>query len=105
MAIEDVPLNDPIFSSQFVITRKIQVPRYPFWVASGGQTSERGAETAEPHFRGIRDAHGRLMVVMTHNTDVADSWEREGEQPEYFLKFSVDGYALGVNVLLYAQSH
>lgn len=105
MAIEDVPLSDPIYSSQFVITRKIQVPRYPFWVASGGQTSERGTETREPHFRGIRDDHGRLMVVMTHNTDIADSWEREGEQPEYFLKFSVDGYALGVNVLLYAQSH
>ncbi len=103
--IEDVPLSDPIFSSQFVITRMIQVPRYPFWVFSGGQTSERGAETREPHFRGIRDDHGRLMVVMTHNTDIADSWEREGEQPEYFLKFSVDGYALGVNVLLYAQSH
>ncbi|MEQ1758028.1 MAG: DUF4159 domain-containing protein [Vicinamibacterales bacterium] len=105
MPIEDVPLSDPIFSSQFVVTKVIQVPRYPFWVASGGQTSERGAETREPHFRGIRDDHGRLMVVMTHNTDVADSWEREGEQPEYFLKFSVDGYALGVNVLLYAQSH
>ena len=105
MPIEDVPLNDPIFSSQFVITKKIQVPRYPFWVSSGGQTSERGDETREPHFRGIRDDHGRLMVVMTHNTDIADSWEREGEQPEYFLRFSVDGYALGVNVLLYAQSH
>jgi hypothetical protein len=42
---------------------------------------------------------------MAHNTDIADSWEREGEQPEYFLRFSVDGYALGVNVLLYAQSY
>jgi hypothetical protein len=105
MPIEDIPLSDPIFSSQFVVTKMIQVPRYPFWVASGGQTSERGYETDEPHFRGIRDDHGRLIVVMSHNSDVADSWEREGEQPEYFLKFSVDGYALGVNVLLYAQSH
>ena len=45
------------------------------------------------------------MVVMTHNTDVADSWEREGEEPEYFQKFSIDGYALGVDVLLYALTH
>lgn len=105
VTIEDIPLSDPIFTSQFEVKTIIQVPRYPFWVASGGQTSERGAETRVPHFRGMRDDHGRIMVVMTHNTDIADSWEREGEQPEYFIKFSVDGYALGVNVLLYAQSH
>jgi hypothetical protein len=42
---------------------------------------------------------------MTHNTDIADSWEREAEEPAYFMKFSIDGYALGVNVLLYAQTH
>ena len=23
----------------------------------------------------------RLMVLMTHNTDIADTWEREGEGP------------------------
>ena len=43
------------------------------------QTSERGSDSAEVHFRGIEDAHGRLMVIMSHNTDIADSWEREGE--------------------------
>jgi hypothetical protein len=43
--------------------------------------------------------------VMTHNTDIADSWEREGENVEYFRRFSPDGYALGVNVLLYAMTH
>ena len=25
---------------------------------------------------------------MTHNTDISDSWEREGQNPEYFLSFS-----------------
>jgi len=25
------------------------------------------------------DAHGRIMVLMTHNTDISDAWEREGE--------------------------
>ena len=38
---------------------------------------------------------GRLMVLMTHNTDFGDSWEREGVSREYFLAFSVDGYASG----------
>jgi hypothetical protein len=103
--IEDVPLSDPIFSTQFVVKSVPQVPRYPFWVGSGGRTSERGADSSQPHFRAIRDDHGRIMVVMTHNTDIADSWEREAEEPQYFMKFSIDGYALGVNVLLYAQTH
>jgi hypothetical protein len=103
--IEDVPLTDAIFKTQFVIKKVPQVPRYPFWSATGGQTSERGEDSREPHFRAVRDDHGRIMVVMTHNTDIADSWEREAEEPAYFMRFSIDGYALGVNVLLYAQSH
>jgi hypothetical protein len=56
-------------------------------------------------FRGIADRHGRLMVVMTHNTDIADSWEREGEDPGYFYTFSPRGYAFGVNVVLYGMTH
>ena len=42
---------------------------------------------------------------MTHNTDIGDSWEREGEDPEYFYKFSPDAYSVGINVLLYATTH
>ena len=62
--------------------------------------------TARPvHYRGIQDSHGRLMVLMTHNTDVADTWEREGENQEYFDLFSPRGYAIGVNVVLYAMTH
>ena len=45
------------------------------------------------------------MVVMTHNTDVADSWEREGDDPAFFYQFSPDGYAVGINVLLHAMTH
>lgn len=105
-AIEDVPLSDPIFH-MLMETKKIpQITSIRFWRSTAGRsTSERGADSAEAHFRGIRDAHGRLMVVMTHNTDVADSFEREGEDPEFFYQFSPDGYALGINVLLYAMTH
>ena len=55
--------------------------------------------------RAISDAHGRIMVLMTHNTDIGDSWEREGDDKSYFYTFSVNGYALGINALLYAMSH
>lgn len=46
----------------------------------------------------------RIMIFMTHNTDISDSWEREGEDPNYFYRFSVDGYAVAVNVLLHAMT-
>jgi hypothetical protein len=106
LPIEDVPLSDPIFRTQFTVRRIPQITRLPFWRAvNGTTTSERGKDSEEVHFRGIRDPQGRLMVVMTHNTDVADSWEREAEDPAYFLQFSPDGYALGINVLLYAMTH
>jgi len=101
--IEDVPLDDPIFRSMFTIPAVPQVTSIRFWRASNGRTtSERGAESAAAHFRAIRDRHGRIMVAMTHNTDISDSWERETDDPEFFHQFSPRGYALGINVVLYA---
>jgi hypothetical protein len=104
--IEDVPLDDPIFQSQFIVEKIPQITNIQFWRATRGrETSERGPDSAVPHFRAVRDGHGRIMVVMTHNTDIADSWEREGEDPAFFYQFSPDGYAVGVNVLLHALTH
>ena len=105
-SVEDVPLSDPIFRSMAEVKKVPQVTGIGFWRAVGGRTtSERGEETAVPHFRAIRDNRGRIIVVMTHNTDVSNSWERETEDPAYFYQFSVAGYALGINVLLYAMTH
>jgi hypothetical protein len=104
--IEDVPIGDPIFSGQFIVTEVPQITNIGFWRRSRGrETSERGDDSRDAHFRAIRDSHGRIMVVMTHNTDVADSWEREGEDPGFFYQFSPHGYALGINVLIYAMTH
>ena len=68
-------------------------------------TSERFEDSAEPHARGIADQRGRLLVLITHNTDFGDSWEREGDDPTYFYEFSVEGYAFGINTILYAMGH
>jgi hypothetical protein len=104
--INDVPLTDPMLKSLFVIAKVPQITNINFWRRyQGRNTSERGEDSAEPHLRAIRDAHGRIMVLMTHNTDVADSWEREGEDPGFFFQFSPNGYALGIDVLLHAMSH
>ena len=103
--IRDLPLDHTIFHQVYTVARIPQIPSINYWLGSGGDTSERGADSRPPHVRGIVDERGRLMVLMTHNTDIGDSWEREGVSHDYFLSFSVEGYALGVNALVYAMTH
>jgi Domain of unknown function (DUF4159) len=102
--IFDLPLDHPIFHQAYEVPVVPQIPSIQFWRTYGG-TSERGQESITPHLRGINDRNGRLMVVMSHNTDIADGWEREGEEFEFFHRFSADAYAVGMNVLLYAMTH
>ncbi len=84
-----------------------QVPSIQYWSgARNGTTSERGMESAEPHLRGIWDKNGRLMVVMSHNTDIADGWEKDRENEEYFREFSVKkSFPIGINIVVYALTH
>jgi hypothetical protein len=104
--IEDVRADDPMLRSMFEIAEVPQITNIRFWRMSGGrETSERGYDSTDVHLRAIRDAKGRLLVLATHNTDIADSWEREGEDPDFFLQFSPNGYALGVNVLMHVMTH
>ena len=103
--IIDVPTDHPIFHTMFELRGVPQIPGIGYWRGSGGGTSERGIDSAQVHARGISDRTGRLMVLMTHNTDVSDSWEREGEDPRYFYRFSVEGYQVAMNVLIYAMTH
>jgi hypothetical protein len=104
--IEEVPLDDPILRGMFDVHKVPQITNIQFWRGVGGQTtSERGTDSEDAHLRAIRDHQGRIIVLMTHNTDVADSWEREGEDPGFFYQFSPAGYALGIDVLVHAMSH
>ena len=101
--IIDVPLDHPLFHTVLNVKKIPQIPSIN-WINTG-TTSERGVDSAIPHVRAINDEHGRMMVLITHNTDFGDSWEREGDNHEYFLRFSVDGYAFGINALVYAMTH
>ncbi|RPI48291.1 MAG: DUF4159 domain-containing protein [Acidobacteria bacterium] len=74
------------------------------WVYSG-TTSERGADSATANARAVVDQKGRIIVFISHNTDFGDSYERESDDPTYFYNFSVEGYAIGINILLYAMTH
>ena len=105
--IQDIPLDHAIMHTLYDVKAIEQVSSIQYWYRSGGSVSERERWGESPHsdFRGIVDEKGRLMVVMTHNTDISDTWEREGENREYFDRFSPDGYAIGVNIVLYGLTH
>ena len=101
----DVEAGHPLMTSLYRIPEVPQVPSIQFWRRRGRQsTSERGHESSTPHFRAIVDEDGRALVVMTHNTDIADGWEREGEDEDFFYNFSPEAYAVGINIAIYAMS-
>jgi len=101
----DLDPSHPIFRTQFPVADVKQIPSINFWGGTGGNTSENGSDSRVPHARAFLDKEGRILVLATHNTDYGDSWEREGDDPDYFYTFSVDGYAFGINVVLYALTH
>jgi len=103
--IQDIPPDHAIFKAQFQIKEFPQIPSIQSWRGNPYSTSERGDDSAEPHFRAIADHKGNIMVLMSHNTDISDAWEREGEDPRYFYSFSPKGYAVGINAIMYAMTH
>ena len=102
--IVDLPLDHPIFHTVFDVKEIPQIPNIGLW-ETAHITSERGADSAEPHARAILDKKGRVMVFMTFNTDFGDAFEREAESPDYFVRFSVPAYEIAADVLVYALTH
>lgn len=103
--IKDLPFSHPIFHTIYNVNHVAQIPSMNSWFYSGFQTSERGADSATPHARAIMDDDGRIMMLITHNTDFGDAFEREGDSREYFERFAGEGYAFGINVVAYALTH
>jgi hypothetical protein len=103
--LTDLSLDHPIFHVLYDVKEIPQIPSLGSWGGPGGNTSERGRDSAQPHVRGITDRDGHLLVVMTHNTDFGDAFEREGFSRPYFDTFAGVGYAFGIDTILYALTH
>jgi len=58
----------------------------------------------DPHWRGISDEKGRLMVAIWFNIDAGDSWEW-ADWPEYPEHYSALGIRMGINFILYSMTH
>jgi Domain of unknown function (DUF4159) len=103
-AIKDLSMDHPLFHVLYDVKDLPQIPSINYYFGSGGDTSER-PDSRVPHARGIEDANGNLMMLITHNTDFGDAFEREGDNREYFDRFAGPGYAVGIDTVLYAMTH
>lgn len=104
---QELQLDHPIFSCVFPLKKKPQVPNVDVGIASEytGITWER-PDAKEPSYQAIYDDKGRMMIILCHNTDNGDGWEREGENAYYFREFSEkQAYPMGINILFYAMTH
>jgi hypothetical protein len=99
----ELPLEHEIFHNVYDLKQKPQVPSIHAWY--NGYTYER-PDAAEAHYKGIFDDEGRMMVIICHNTDLGDGWEREGMDPRYFKEMSEKwSYPMGINIITYAMTH
>jgi hypothetical protein len=98
--IQELPLNHPIFHCYFDIDEVVQVPNVNYIYT--GVTSEKGGYV--PHYEGITDETGRVMVFIARNADNGDAWEWIDE-PQYPLKFGLAAYRLGMNLIVYSMTH
>jgi len=106
--VEALPLTHEIFHSFYDINQVEQVPNIGngrAYTRTGGRarTWERNDDT-EPRVLGISDDSGRLMVLITYNSDLGDAWEWM-DDPEYPARFTGYAYRLGMNSIVYAMSH
>lgn len=57
-----------------------------------------------PHWRGILDDDGRVMVAINFNQDIGDAWEH-ADDARYPATLTTQAYRLGVNYVVYAMTH
>jgi hypothetical protein len=104
---KELPIEHPIFNCVFPLKEKPQIPNVGFATRNRdtGITWER-EDAQTPHYRGIHDDKGRLMMLICHNTDLGDGWEEEATDPYYFEEFSEKkAYPLGINIVFYVMTH
>ena len=69
--IVEIQATDPIFHAVFDLDDRYQIPGAQYLESQ--RTYEK--DGVAPHWRGIYDDQGRLMVAICFNMDLGDSWE------------------------------
>jgi hypothetical protein len=98
--IVEIESKDPIFHTIYDLDDRYQVPGAQF--LRSGRTYEK--DGVEPHWRGIYDDRGRLMVAICFDMDLGDAYEW-ADDPRYPEKYSALAFRMGVNYVVYAMTH
>ncbi|MGA8029987.1 MAG: DUF4159 domain-containing protein [Bryobacteraceae bacterium] len=96
--IVDIPNSDAIFHTVYDLDDRYQIV--------GAEHLDEGhkKDGYVARWRGIYDDKGRIMVAISFNSDIGDSWEW-ADSPEYPEKYSALGVRVGVNYIVYAMTH
>ena len=98
--IIEIPENDEVLHVLYDLDERVQIPGIrPLMM---GRTYERDGVT--PHWRGIYDDEGRLMVAINHNMDMGDAWEH-ADTPMYPENMTALAYRFAGNYVIYAMTH
>ncbi len=99
--IVDLPEEDAIFHTAYDVKERYQVGNFRSMLRNGNTYR---ADGDKPYWRGVRDDKGRVMVAITFNNDLGDSWQL-ADNPQYPQKFSFLGIRMGVNFVIYTMTH
>jgi hypothetical protein len=99
--IVDLTNEEALFHTVYDLDNRYQI--LGEWGLRGPRSGPRDGGIT-PQWRGIRDDKGRLMVAISANSDIGDSWEF-ADAPAYPEKFSALGIRIGVNYVMYSMTH
>ena len=98
--IVDIPETDEVMHVLYDLDKNTQIPGvYPLMY---GRTWEN--DGVNPHWRGIYDDAGRLIVAINFNMDLGDAWEH-ADDPMYPEPMTAMAYRFAVNYVIYAMTH
>ena len=99
----DLDASHPVFHTVYDIPplNQTQIPNMNSLLRGGGGWLSDGQV---PHWRGIVDEHGRLLVLIAFNNDVWDSLQW-ADDPRYPAERANLGLRLSVNIAVYALTH
>ena len=98
--IVDIPDKDAIFHTIYDLDGRYQLPGAQY--LRSGVTYEY--DGYDPHWRGIYDNKGRLVVAIRHDMDLGDAWEF-ADDPRYDEKFAALAFRIVSNYVVYSMSH
>jgi hypothetical protein len=98
--IVEIEQADEVWHVLYDLDNRVQIPGIrPLMY---GQTYEEDGST--PHWRGIYDDDGRLMVAINFNMDLGDAWEH-ADDPRYPEPMTTLAYRFAVNYVIYSMTH